>query len=103
MKRASYGQAARQALQPVHLPGLTSTAPPSFTWLAPVGHTRTHGGLLQWLQRSERISWLRAGKTPSVSVTIQSRKAPGGTRFSCLQAMTQALQPTHRRVSTVMA
>src|SRR5512137_766550 len=103
MKRASYGHAVMHALQPVHFFGLTCTVPPAFTWLAPVGQTRTQGAFEQWLQRSERISCLRWGKTPFVSVVIQSRNAPGGSPFSCLQAMTQALQPTQRRVSTAMA
>src|SRR3990172_13346725 len=91
------------ALHPVHLPCAPPPPPPSFTWEAPVGQASTHEGLLHWLQRSERISMERSGKAPPTSWTIQSRKPPLGRSFSVLQEMTQALQPTHRTVSTAMA
>ena len=92
-----------QALQPVHLWWVTITAPPSLTWLAPVGQQPTQGGELQWLHRSERISMSRVGNLPLVTVRIQSLNPPRGTRFSVLQAYTQALQPTHLFMSAVMA
>ena len=90
------------ALQPVHFAAFTSTTPPSPTWDAPVGQALTHGASEHWLQRSERICIERFGKVPQTSCTIQSRKPPSGSAFSVLQAMTQALQPTQRRVSTAM-
>jgi len=69
------GQAAMQALQPMHLLAVTCTVWPSAsTWLAPVGQQLTHGGLSQWLQRSLRISMLSCGKVPRTSVVIQSRQ-----------------------------
>ena len=92
-----------QALQPVHFAALTSTTPPSATWEAPVGQVPTQGGSEHWLHRSERICIDRSGNVPQVSVVIQSRKPPSGSAFSVLHAITQALQPTHRRVSTAMA
>ena len=39
---------------------------------------------------------------PTVSYAIQSRLKPSGTRFSVLQATTQSMQPTQRRVSIAM-
>src|SRR6266511_2462015 len=88
------------ALQPMHLFAVTSTTlPNSSTWEAPVGQHDTHGGLSQWLQRSERISSESAGNSPRTSVVIQSRQKPSGTSFSVLQATTQSMQPTHLRVS----
>ena len=48
--------------------------PGGSTWLAPVGQQDTHGGLSQWLQRSERISIARCGNSPRTSVVIQSRQ-----------------------------
>src|SRR5512132_1009445 len=45
----------------------------------------------------------RSGNFPLTSWTTQSRKPPSGSAFSVLQAMTQALQPTQRRVSTAIA
>ncbi len=35
--------------------------PRSWTWLAPVGQHETHGGLSQWLHRSDRISMCSVG------------------------------------------
>jgi hypothetical protein len=72
------------------------------TWLAPVGQHCTHGGLSQWLQRSERISIVSVGKVPRTSVVIQSRQKPVGTLFSVWQATTQSMQPTHLAVSITM-
>ena len=91
-----------QALQPVHLDLVTSTTPPSPTWLAPVGQAPTQGASPHWLQRSDRICMERSGKVPCTSWTIQSRNPPSGSAFSVLQEMTQALQPTQRRVSTAI-
>ena len=81
----------------------TLTIPPSATCEAPVGQFFTHGASVQWLQRSERISAASFGNSPRTSSTTQSRQKPSGTSFSALQARTQALQPTHWRVSTAMA
>src|SRR3989338_2366064 len=41
----------------------------------------------------------RSGKRPFTSVRTQSRRCPGGTLFSILQATTQSWQPMHCRVS----
>src|SRR5512145_2417660 len=91
-----------QALHPVHFEAVTRTTPPSATWDAPVGHAPTHGVSPHWLHRSERICIERWGKVPHTSCTTQSRNPPSGSAFSVLQAITQALQPTQRRVSTAM-
>src|SRR5512138_844273 len=91
------------ALQPVHLAAFTRTTPPSPTCEAPVGQAATQAASEHWLQRSERICIERSGNVPQTSWVIQSRKPPSGSAFSVLQAMTQALQPTQRRVSTAMA
>ena len=89
-----------QALQPMQRLAVTCTVLPiGSTWLAPVGQHCTHGGLSQWLQRSERISIVSVGKVPRTSVVIQSRQKPVGTSFSVWQATTQSMQPTHLAVS----
>jgi hypothetical protein len=88
------------ALQPMQRLAVTCTVlPRGSTWLAPVGQHCTHGGLSQWLQRSERISILTAGKVPRTAVVIQSRQKPRGTSFSVWHATTQSMQPTHLAVS----
>jgi hypothetical protein len=87
----------------MHASGAICTVwPKASTWLAPVGQQRTHGGLSQWLQRSDRISIWSVGDVPTVSVVIQSRLNPSGTWFSVLQATTQSMHPTHVRVSIAM-
>src|SRR5512137_3156702 len=89
-----------QALQPMQRLAVTCTVlPTGSTWLAPVGQHCTHGGLSQWLQRSERISIASVGNVPRTSVVIQSRQKPAGTLFSVWQATTQSMQPTHLAVS----
>lgn len=67
-----------------------------------MGQQATQGGRSQWLQRSVRISIVRVGNLPFTSVVIQSRLKPSGTWFSVLQAITQSMQPTQRRVSITM-
>ena len=78
---------------------ICTVLPGSATWLAWVGHTATQGGLSQWLQRSEKKVSFRSGKRPSSCARTRSRRCPGGTLFSTLQATTQSSQPMHCRVS----
>src|SRR5512136_3173997 len=92
-----------QALHPMHLSAVTcTTLPNGSTWEAPVGQHATHGGLSQWLHRSDRISIARLGNAPRTSVVIQSRQWPSGTSFSVLHTTTQSMHPTHLRVSITM-
>jgi hypothetical protein len=47
MCRARYGHAIAQYPQPMHMSYCTNTMPSLRCWLAPVGHTGTHGGSAQ--------------------------------------------------------
>ncbi len=65
MKMASYGQAAMQALQPIHTDLSKSTMPSSRVYIALVGQAATHGASAHWLQRvtwKARRAW---GKVPT--------------------------------------
>ena len=65
MKIASYGQAAMQALQPIHDRLSKSTIPSGRMNIAVVGQAVTHGESAHWLQRvtwKERRAW---GKKPT--------------------------------------
>jgi hypothetical protein len=60
---------------------------------------RTQGGLAQWLQRVT-WKWRRvSGKAPVSTYFTQVRLTPKGTLFSDLQAVEQAWQPMHLRLS----
>src|SRR5262249_28014873 len=96
---ASYGQACRHALQPMHT-RLSNSTMPSWRWyMAVTGQMRTQGGFAQWLQR---VTWKcrRASAPEPVSTYLTHvRYTPRGTSFSLLHAVEQAWQPMQARLS----
>jgi hypothetical protein len=96
MKIASYGQAAMQALQPMHEAWSTSTMPSGRRCIAFVGQAATHGAASHWLQRvtwNARRTW---GNAPCSTYFTYVRVTPSGTSFSDLHAVVQAWQPMQR-------
>src|SRR5579884_1539715 len=65
MHSASYGQAFRHDLQPMHTCGSKSTMPSSRRNSAPVGQISTHGASSQWLQRRTEKWRLTSGNSPT--------------------------------------
>ena len=88
-----------QALHPMHTSGSNSTIPSSRWYIAVTGQIRTHGGFSQWLHR---VTWNErrvSGNAPRSTYFTQVRLTPSGTSFSLLQAVEQAWQPMHFRLS----
>ena len=78
-----------QYLQPMHISSSTKTMPSSRFWVAFVGHTVSHGGLLQCMQSRGRIMRLTFGYVPTSEISTLANVTPGGVAFSALQLVWQ--------------
>ena len=65
MKIASYGQAAMQALQPMHASLSKSTIPSGRLCMAEVGQAVTQGASTHWLHRVTWKARLASGNVPT--------------------------------------
>jgi hypothetical protein len=84
-----------QYLQPMHFSASIFTMPSARLWLAPVGHTLTHGASLQCMQMIGIKTRVTAGYSPNSWSFTMFQKIPGRVWFSALQATVQAMHPTH--------
>ena len=104
MKRASYGQEARQALQPMHLLVIDEDDLAEVVDVAGTGRAAGDARRVVAVVAALGADLQAQGRESPRSrlVAIQSRLYPSGTSFSVLQATTQSMQPTHLRVSITM-
>src|SRR5918994_6828450 len=86
----------------MHMSYWTNTMPSVRCWLAPVGHTGTHGGSAQCWQPIGKNVRRTSGYSPTSTSTTWRQKMPGGTAFSSWQATVHVWQPTHLRMSTTI-
>ena len=82
----------------MHMSYWTNTIPSFRCWLAPVGHTGTHGGSAQCWQPIGRNVRRTSGYSPTSTSTTWRQKTFGGSAFSSWQATVHVWQPTHLRV-----
>src|SRR6266851_2296248 len=81
----------------MHMSYCTNTMPSGRCWLAPVGHTGTHGGSAQCWQPIGRNVRRTSGYSPTSTSTTWRQNTPGGSAFSSWQATVHVWQPTHLR------
>ncbi len=87
------------ALQPMQTL-LSNSTMPSARWnIASVGQMRTQGGIGAVIAARDLEMAAGVGIAPVSTYLTQVRYTPRGTSFSLLQAVEQAWQPMHLRLS----